>query len=396
MQDNQLLDDLLESPGSYKQQILEALEKSGITTYSQLFSTLGDQTANTELRKTLCSALVFVSKRVDKRRAAGPLLQVLNSPGFDLYSAACRALGSLQSKRALPYLIDFLTNRDQPLVIRTEALYALSTYQPTPSVFRQIIHDETEELSLRSVALEWISPAGLPLTEIINFLSHRSADMRFWAAYRLTQTWEDITPALEKIDEVAAFDHALPDYWGWHVDREALYVLETIYFRRIILNNTIENFTTPSVCIISPAAEYMTFVKKFRTWTEDGRYLTQPESKQPPLINSDGLAAKLTQNWPHIQLNIRQPKPATYLLDWQLTIDDKALIGGLHRDQYAVVLTGDKSVIYTFAAWYRSIIQPEQVLYLYKWADEGIELISGVTIDELALTTDVASYKAKF
>jgi hypothetical protein len=58
-------------------------------------------------------------------------------------------------------------------------------------------------------------------------------------------------------------------------------------------------------------------------------------------------------------------------------------IGGLHRDGYGVVIRGDRTSIYAFAAWYRGVIAAEHKLYLYDWADEGIEITVGGTAKTL-------------
>jgi len=42
------------------------------------------------------------------------------------------------------------------------------------------------------------------------------------------------------------------------------------------------------------------------------------------------------------------------------------------------VITGEEQTIRIFAAWYRSIIQPEQFLFLYDWAWLAVELKSGM------------------
>ncbi len=41
-------------------------------------------------------------------------------------------------------------------------------------------------------------------------------------------------------------------------------------------------------------------------------------------------------------------------------------------------------MLYEFAAWYRSVINPAVSLYLYEWADDAIPLDVGVTATVLA------------
>jgi len=66
-----------------------------------------------------------------------------------------------------------------------------------------------------------------------------------------------------------------------------------------------------------------------------------------------------------------------------MIVEGKILSGALHRDRYAAVLTGEMGAVYAFAAWYRSIITPEQPLFLYKWADFGVELRPGMSANEI-------------
>src|SRR5262249_33475734 len=156
----------------------------------------------------------------------------------------------------------------------------------------------------------------------ISWLRHPSADIRFWAAYGLTNLRQtmDISPALNDLDQIVAFDHRVPVHWGWHVDREAVEALETIYYYPFPQDN--EDFF-PSCCsyLISPAPEYFTFVTDYRRWTETWEYSTQPTPPVILKIEPEWLASQLEQRWQGIVLNNRQPRPHAYVLDWQLEID---------------------------------------------------------------------------
>ena len=105
----------------------------------------------------------------------------------------------------------------------------------------------------------------------------------------------------------------------------------------------------------------------------------------PPSVTLDidpaWLTDRLREQWPDVQLNTREPRPQAYLLDWRMTMEGKIVSGALHRDRYAVVITGDDA--YPFAAWYRSIVASEQPLYLYEWADYGVELRPGMAASDI-------------
>ena len=57
-----------------------------------------------------------------------------------------------------------------------------------------------------------------------------------------------------------------------------------------------------------------------------------------------------------------------YLLSWLVETEGETILGGLHRDGYALVLTGEYEAILRVARWYRGIIPSETLLYLYEWA----------------------------
>lgn len=95
------------------------------------------------------------------------------------------------------------------------------------------------------------------------------------------------------------------------------------------------------------------------------------------------LAEKLRERWHEIELDVIEPRPQAYLLNWLYRGSSQPLLGALHRDQYALVLTGDNLDVYEFAAWYRSIVDAEQPLYLYEWADTDVELRPGMKAEDL-------------
>jgi hypothetical protein len=216
--------------------------------------------------------------------------------------------------------------------------------------------------------------------------------MRFWSAYRLAVPWSDIqiqniVPALNSLDAVAAYDHRVPQYGLWHVDREALLALEHIYWYLLgHVKRGLSIYGLPRQYLISPAPEYSTYEWRYRNYDAESGSQFLPAPAMKLSIDPDWLATKLREQWPNVRLNIRKPRPQTYLLDWQMKIGRQTLIGGLHRDQYAVVLTGDQNAVVRFAAWYRSIFPAEQYLFLYEWAGLAIPLKAGDTAKDIHQT----------
>jgi hypothetical protein len=123
----------------------------------------------------------------------------------------------------------------------------------------------------------------------------------------------------------------------------------------------------------------MQFTRHYRSHTPDG----QPIIKALPTVDThievDWLWAAIRAEWPSARFDVI-PKPRdVYLLDWLIEIDGQVLLGGLHRDQYAVVLKSPAEAAYAFIDWYRSI-RPEKSLFVYGWADDGMELKPGETM----------------
>ncbi len=239
---------------------------------------------------------------------------------------------------------------------------------------------------MRSDALEQTHTAydQHSVPEYIILLADEATDLRFWAAYCLGQTWkEDTSPALDALDQTVAFDHTVPTCWGWHVDREALLPFERIHFHQ--LNPSVGAGTSgPGVWLISPTAEYDTFVHQNRHWTEGRVYATDAVPPITLSIDPNWLGDQLQQHWSDVRLNVRQPRPQAYRLDFQLKLDGQLLIGGLHRDSYALVLTSmSADTVHAFTVWYRSLFPEKQMLYLYEWADIGVSLPFGISMTAL-------------
>jgi hypothetical protein len=386
MKDEFLLDDLkgVGFPGEK----IDALRQSNILTYSRLLEALGDDKTEPELRVELCDALGSLRQDVDRRRALAPLLKALDSGVIEVRRKAALTLGFLHLKRAVPSLGKLARDNHEDYELRLWVIHALGMIRDARAIviLWELVDDETENLGLRTEALEQTVSYSDDedknvIPKYIMFLDQSSADLRFWASYCLGQIrfYRDISPALGALDWVAALDHTVPMYWGWHVDREALLPLEWIYFRAV----EPEADKSPGTWVVSPAAEFDSFIAQFREWAEGGVHTTKPEPEITFQVDKDWLAAQLRERWPGIALDVRQPRPQAYLMDFQLTVQGKMLIGGLHRDGYALVLTGAVEMMGEFAAWYRGLIAPEQALFLYPWAESGIPLASGQSAQDI-------------
>jgi hypothetical protein len=384
MRDDQLLRDM--EKYAYPSEV-DKLRASNIASYKDLARFLLNESINIELRREICLAFSDASPMLDKRRAVTPLLAALKSRDGQLQSTAARTLGRIDSLRAVSPLIEILADRVQTTELRMDAidsLWSIDDQRALP-LFWKIIDDSTEHPNIRSRAIEEMFENPEPVEKYVRLLADPLADIRFWATYKLACSFGDISSARAELDRVVANDHTLPICWGWHVDREAMLPLETIYyhlFAGVSADENGEYYGRKTMYLISPAPEYSTLQWRFRKWSDGGVYTTDPLPEIKLRIEAEWLAKKLKAKWPEIKLNVREPRPQAYLLDWHLQIGEQHLIGALHRDQYAVVLTGD-DLVYTFAEWYRGLFPDTQRLYLYQWADPHTELRPGMTAEAI-------------
>lgn len=376
IQDTELLVDIKREAWDYT--VIKRLRKLKITTYTQLFSLLRDEHANPQLRADICEEIGRLFRWIDKRRFVPPLLDILKTTHESVLNNAIKALGNLESKRAIAPISSLAGDKARSYETRYAAIMALvegiGDKEAIP-VLSRIMLDGSDDIKIREDAIEqtaWLSDPSL-VNIYTQLLADPEPDMRFWAAYgfAIMQMWTDISNALRELDSAAAYDHTAPAHW-WHIDREALNALENIYWFKLDLDTT---HSKQQVHIISPAPEYTTFQWRYNNWEDDLR-----EKIRPPImkVDVDWLTEKLTENWPQATLNIRSPKPQTYLVDWCIEIDDELLIGGLHRDQYTVVITGNRKAVHFFTAWYRTIIDPKEFLFLYEWAMLAVEIKVGM------------------
>jgi len=389
MQDNQLISDLIKV--EFHPDSLKNLQENSIETYSQLFDLLHDSSADIELRKTACHAVSKLYKSIDKQRVAPALLVALQSDRVELRRDAAKSL-TFHSKRAKEPLIEIIQNKKEDQSVRIYSILALSYVEDLSifSIFLKIINDVTDDLEVRCLALEnsYMHADENSIKHYVELLSNESPNIRFWAVFALVNIaghQHDISDALPKLDEIVANDHTLPERWGWHVDREAIEALESIYFRPyrqfFIDEDGEQDEHRWSVCLISPAHEYDRFMYFNRSYQAGFGYTIEPEPPITLKIDVDWLKNQIEEHWQDANFDVRRQSQA-YTLSWLLQIDGYNLLGGLHRDDYAIVLTGHRTAVYEFAAWYRGIIK-EHKLFLYGWADPGIHLKHDMTVEQI-------------
>src|SRR5688572_21941114 len=185
----------LEKSFPHSRDLLEKLRENGITTYTEVFALIRDENADSTLRVDCVGSFFLLGKQVDRRKAVPPLLAALKSQDASVRGAAAEALGRLESRRAIPALIHLLEDRSQPERVRIDTAYGLS-YIDDPQVYsvaKRIMFDRTENAFVRSVTIEWLgSLAGeAALDNYLVLLSDPEPDVRFWAAYGLSQTAVD-------------------------------------------------------------------------------------------------------------------------------------------------------------------------------------------------------------
>ena len=396
MRDIQLLDDL--ASVNYPLESREQLASSGIKSYSGLFAFLRDETSEPDLREKICWAVFALWQSIDRRVAVPALLKTLQSPHLNLRQTAIRTLGQLNSQLAVMPLTDIAQDQSEDIQTRYFAIEALGTIQDKRAqlVLQRIAFDSNENVYVRSAVIEWsfaLLFENNDLTPIIKLLSDPEPDIRFWAAFALTNLancGHDISSALSALDYVVASDHTVPEYWGWHVDREALKALEILNFQPYrqfyIDEDGYEDEISWDMYVISLTPEYDRYLRLYRTFQEDCTYKTKKSPEIDIFFSSSWLKEQLQKQWNPVSFDLR-PDSQAFNLSWLTQIDGFNLMGGLHRDGQTVVITGNTAATYQFALWYRSIIRNHD-LYLYEWASPGILLNDDMTLMQIKKDID--------
>jgi len=135
------------------------------------------------------------------------------------------------------------------------------------------------------------------------------------------------------------------------------------------------------VYLISVGPEYNRYSQHYHDRQQDG---ADSVERVPPItlqVSVEWLKTQLQARWSSVAFDVRHDSQA-YRLNWLIEIDGFNLIGGLHRDGYAVVITGNSEAIYQFVQWYRRIT-PDYELYFYEWASPGIRLQSNMSLKQI-------------
>jgi HEAT repeat protein len=133
---------------------LAILQARGVDSYDALFALLRDVDTDADTLLKAYDVLFFLGERTDKRRSVWPMLHALKSPDDRIRQQAAWVLGALRSRRAVPYLIGIIQNRDEVKTVRMFAIQALSTVGDTRAVtaLQKVAEDFDEDDSIRAEA----------------------------------------------------------------------------------------------------------------------------------------------------------------------------------------------------------------------------------------------------
>lgn len=407
---------------------VDQIRQASIHSIDQLYALISDEQVEPKLRETACSVMYqFISqmkpygtsKLIDRRRALPPLLKAAKSADDKLRSAAVWTLARLKNKRAFKVLTEIAENdplsdirgiaisslgwldetRSFPILAkvvqdktRTEyerimAIQAL-VYQPAEQVvpiLLPIAQDKSENLEVRSVVIEWSAyPKPNLIPAYIEFLNDDIVEIRFWAAFGMMDMTQfgDTSSALAAYDRAIAYDHAPAPGW-WQVSREAILPFEWSWYRKLA-NLAPDEYMGVGSYVVSPLLEYWNYQQKTRQYNNSEMVFTPLEQSTTLDMDPLWLQEQIRTRWPNAKFNVRQPKPECYRLDWQIDIQERMMIGGLHRDGYLIVLMGRDEDAAEFAVWFRGLISSEHVLRFYQWADFGVTIKPDMTPQQLA------------
>lgn len=200
-------------------------------------------------------------------------------------------------------------------------------------------------------------------------LRDQAVEVRFWSAFGLVMLRQhilvDLTPIRTDLDALVAAEDVLPGLWS--AGREALPLLEALDFEPLRReNNGLP--TQYETALLSTQPEYNRYLDET---TRSGGYIA-PDFADSYRMTPERLSARLRRlrRRALLQIDVRPPLQS-YTLTWKIGADETLLMGALHCDGCAVVLTGSRRMIARFAARYRTMLPRDVSLYLYAWFGDG-------------------------
>lgn len=191
---------------------LESVLRTGARSLRDLHDVLRAGRASEKVLIKVC----WVLGRMGDKRSVFVLLEALQNGSPGLRSAAARALGELQSARAVTPLIRALL-RDDDAGVRMAAAHALGTLRATEA-FKSLVNtlrDRDEEPKVRGMAAEALAVLcdKRAVRPLIAALRDESVDVRFWATFALGELAS--TLALPELERIALTDdRVLPGWWA--------------------------------------------------------------------------------------------------------------------------------------------------------------------------------------
>ncbi|KAB2862321.1 MAG: HEAT repeat domain-containing protein [Anaerolineae bacterium] len=407
------------------------IRKAGIDSYKAAYATIGNLKADIKLRRAVCSILSSVSRDnqknpIDKRRVGGSVLRAMQSKDRSLRYSAMELAGHLRLKRAVPLLIEivrkdrrpgirqeairaldfindprstdalieFASNHAEETYVRIFAIIALASLayhcetERIGTVLEKIMLDSSDTSQIRAEAAENLAHVGIADTipSYIQLLTDPDVELRFWATFGLVTLGQtlNISAAIPVIDRTVAYDMDVLPQW-WSVASEAMPALEDYWYRQF-KGCEDEQYCSGGPMLISPLLEYHDYQQTGKVFDlEKGIYEYTPIPQSTTLsIDPATFAKQILERWPAAKINVRHPQPEALILDWWMDAEEYPLMGALHRNGYWVFLSGNEVATLEFVMWLREITSSEYPLYIYGWADPGIEI--NATLGEIGFS----------
>lgn len=212
------------------QQDVASVFQAGGRSYDSLFKMIQDPASSVDRRCTAC----WIAGRLGDLRAVKALLAALGAEQPTVRAQAAIALGELQSKESIPFLLTCMLN-DTDTEVRTSATYAfwffddrtrLAQEQVTQTLI-SVLSNEHEHPKVRAQAAEVLGSRGerRALLPLLTALDDASVEVRFWAVFALGQLGDPY--ALAALEGVAATDQAILPRWG-PISKEAREAIQHI------------------------------------------------------------------------------------------------------------------------------------------------------------------------